>query len=151
MKTRSCTMSESETTSEWNWKVIRDREAGRRGARSHKVTFTLDDILALKGLIQWIQILIQACPSTFHGWRVKVAEMGRVARHRFLFFESSNLIGKNFIIVSSVSAWKIIKSLCIYGFSVFSFLSLKHWEGQYMVSNLTNAKYVNSKQSESWT
>jgi len=38
MKTRSC-MSESETTSE---KVIRDKEAGRRSARSHKVTFTLD-------------------------------------------------------------------------------------------------------------
>jgi len=34
-KTRS--VSESETTSEW-----RDGEAGRRGARSHKVTFTLD-------------------------------------------------------------------------------------------------------------
>jgi len=36
-------------------KVIRDGEAGRRGVRSHKVTFTLDlyrytDILALKGL-----------------------------------------------------------------------------------------------------
>jgi len=29
MKTRSCTMSESETTSVWNWKVIRDEEAGR--------------------------------------------------------------------------------------------------------------------------
>jgi len=40
MKTSSCT--ESETTSEWNWKVIRDVEAGRRGARSYKVTFTLD-------------------------------------------------------------------------------------------------------------
>jgi len=49
MKTCSCT--ESETTSEWNWKVIGDGEAGRRGARWHKVTFTLDtDILALKGL-----------------------------------------------------------------------------------------------------
>jgi len=41
MKTRSCTMPESETTSEWNWKVIRHGEAGRRGARSLKVTFTL--------------------------------------------------------------------------------------------------------------
>jgi len=30
-KTRSCTMSES---------MIRVREAGRRGARSHRVTFT---------------------------------------------------------------------------------------------------------------
>jgi len=29
MKTRSC-MSESEITSEWKWKVIRDEEAGRR-------------------------------------------------------------------------------------------------------------------------
>jgi len=27
MKTRSCTMSESETTSEWNWKVIREVRA----------------------------------------------------------------------------------------------------------------------------
>jgi len=44
MKTRSYTMSESEATSEWNWKVIRDGEAGRRGESSHKVTFTLDDV-----------------------------------------------------------------------------------------------------------
>jgi len=35
--------------------VIRDGKAGRRGARSHKVTFTLDDILALKGLITKIR------------------------------------------------------------------------------------------------
>jgi len=27
-------MSESKTTSEWNWKVIRDGENGRRGALS---------------------------------------------------------------------------------------------------------------------
>jgi len=27
MKTRPCIVSESETTSEWNWKVIRDGEA----------------------------------------------------------------------------------------------------------------------------
>jgi len=30
--------------------VIRGGEAGRRGARWHNVTFTLDDFLALKGL-----------------------------------------------------------------------------------------------------
>jgi len=31
--------------------VIRDGEAGRRGARWHRITFTLDfDFLALKGL-----------------------------------------------------------------------------------------------------
>jgi len=29
--------------------VIRDGETGTRSARSHKVTFTLDDIFALKG------------------------------------------------------------------------------------------------------
>jgi len=46
MKTRSCTStSESETTSGWNWKVIRDGETGRRGARWHKVTFTLAFLL----------------------------------------------------------------------------------------------------------
>jgi len=51
MKTRSCTStSESETTSGWNWKVIRDGETGRRGARWHKVTFTLAFLLTLKGL-----------------------------------------------------------------------------------------------------
>jgi len=27
-------MSGSETTSEWNWKMIRDEEAGRRGIKS---------------------------------------------------------------------------------------------------------------------
>ena len=32
-------MSESETTSALNWKVIRDGEAGKRGARWEKVTF----------------------------------------------------------------------------------------------------------------
>jgi len=42
-------MSKSETTSASNCKVIRDGEAGRRGAR-WQVTFTLD-FLALKGLI----------------------------------------------------------------------------------------------------
>ena len=46
MKTPLCTMSKSETTSASNCKVIRDGEAGRRGARWQKVTFTL----ALKGL-----------------------------------------------------------------------------------------------------
>ena len=35
-------MSESETTSASNLKVIRGGEAGRRGARSEEVTFTLD-------------------------------------------------------------------------------------------------------------
>jgi len=30
--------------------MIRDGEAGRQGARSRKVTFTLDNILTLKGL-----------------------------------------------------------------------------------------------------
>ena len=45
-------MSESETTSASNWKVIRGDEAGRRGARWEKVTFTLDFSLlwAVKGL-----------------------------------------------------------------------------------------------------
>jgi len=54
MKTSS-SIFESETTSGWNWKVIRDGEAGRRGARWQKVTFTLDfgDFLALKGLCKW--------------------------------------------------------------------------------------------------
>jgi len=42
MITRFC-MSESETTSDWNLEVIRDDEAGRRGARWHRVTFTLDN------------------------------------------------------------------------------------------------------------
>jgi len=41
MKTCSCTTSESETTSEWNWK--RDGKAAIHGARSGiKVTFALD-------------------------------------------------------------------------------------------------------------
>jgi len=31
--------------------VIRGGEAGKRGARWHKFTFTLDNFLALKGLI----------------------------------------------------------------------------------------------------
>jgi len=44
MKTCSCTISESETTSESQ--VIKDGEARRRCARSYKVTFTLDNILA---------------------------------------------------------------------------------------------------------
>jgi len=39
-------MSEAETTSGWNCKVIRDGEAGRRGAR----WLGLSDFLALKGL-----------------------------------------------------------------------------------------------------
>ena len=54
MKTPLCTMSKSETTSASNCKVIRDGEAGRRGARWHwQVTFTLDfQFLALKGLIK---------------------------------------------------------------------------------------------------
>jgi len=44
-------MSKSETTSEQNWKVIRDGEAGSRGSCWHKVTFTLDDFLTLEGLM----------------------------------------------------------------------------------------------------
>ena len=44
-----CALSESETTSASNWKVIRDGEAGRRKARWEKVTFTLE-FSALKGL-----------------------------------------------------------------------------------------------------
>jgi len=36
--------------------VIRDGEAGRPGACSHKVTFTLDDTLALKGLKRYNKI-----------------------------------------------------------------------------------------------
>jgi len=36
-KARSCTISESETTSGWNWKVKGRR---RRGERWHNVTFT---------------------------------------------------------------------------------------------------------------
>ena len=35
-------MSESETTSASNWKVIRDGEAGRRGEGWEEITFTLD-------------------------------------------------------------------------------------------------------------
>ena len=35
-------MSESETTSSSNWKVIRDGEAGMRGARWEEVTLTLN-------------------------------------------------------------------------------------------------------------
>jgi len=35
-------MSGSETTSAWNLEVIRDGKAGRRDARWHIVTFTLD-------------------------------------------------------------------------------------------------------------
>ena len=49
MKTPLCTMSKSQTTSASNCKVIRDGEAGRRGACWLKVTFTLE-FLALKGL-----------------------------------------------------------------------------------------------------
>jgi len=33
LSARFCTMSESKTTSDWNWEVIRGGEAGRRGAR----------------------------------------------------------------------------------------------------------------------
>ena len=45
-------MSESQTTSASNWKVIKDSEARRRGAPWAKVTFTLDffEFLAVKGL-----------------------------------------------------------------------------------------------------
>ena len=45
-------MPESETTSASNWKVIKDGEAGRRGACWEEVTFTLDfsQFVALKGL-----------------------------------------------------------------------------------------------------
>ena len=45
-------MSESETTSASNWKVIRDGEAGRRDMHWEEVTFTLDfcQFVALKGL-----------------------------------------------------------------------------------------------------
>jgi len=51
MTTRSCTfISESEAISGWNWKAIRGGDAGRRGTRWHKVNFTLDDFLALRGL-----------------------------------------------------------------------------------------------------
>ena len=35
-------MSENKTTSASNWKVIRDGEAGGRGAQWEKVNFTLD-------------------------------------------------------------------------------------------------------------
>ena len=42
MNTPLCTMCDSETTSASNWKVIRYGQAGRRGARWEKVTFTLD-------------------------------------------------------------------------------------------------------------
>ena len=42
-------MSESETTSASNWKVIRDGEARRRGARWEEVTFTLDNLWHLNG------------------------------------------------------------------------------------------------------
>ena len=43
-------MSESETTSVSNWKVIRDGKIGRRGACWEKVTFTLEKVPVVKGL-----------------------------------------------------------------------------------------------------
>jgi len=47
MKTRSCTSPKAKLQV---GEIIRDGEAGKRGARRHKVTFTLDlGFLALKG------------------------------------------------------------------------------------------------------
>jgi len=48
MKTRSCNLSESETTSGWNWKFIRVGEA-RAGKKSLSL-WSLDSLLALKEL-----------------------------------------------------------------------------------------------------
>jgi len=42
--------TKAQTTSAWNWKVISNGEAGRRGARWHEVTFThFNDFSTLKG------------------------------------------------------------------------------------------------------
>jgi len=42
-------LSESETTRSEIEKVISDGEAGKRDARSHKVTFTLNSLKGLRG------------------------------------------------------------------------------------------------------
>ena len=73
MKTPLCTMSKSETTSASNCKVKRDGEAGRRGARWQKVTFTLDffsQFLALKGLSGWSES--HTHPMPLFAWQVNV-------------------------------------------------------------------------------
>ena len=51
-------MSESETTSASNWKLIMDGKTGRRGAFWEKVIFTLD-FLALKVIISVINKYIK--------------------------------------------------------------------------------------------
>ena len=52
METPLCIMSKSETTSDSNWKVLREGEVGRRGALG-KVTSTLDQFLIFNELTMY--------------------------------------------------------------------------------------------------